>query len=548
MIHQFQTSTARKTLESDVLIIGSGPIGAVYARIISDSDESIRILMIEMGEQETRLAGDHKKNSITIQKGIGRYTSTVQGGLGLLSEVADAADASLEQVAWSAECTEFDVDPASVEQQPYSNLPVAPVVRGVGGMGSYWSCATPEMHPELERPDIFSNDEWKDLYDQARDLFHTSTTEFDHSIRHHLVKNTLLRAHKGREFVNLPLACERSKDNPDYIRWTGPARILGDLADPKYNGGNFELKAHHCCRRLLIDTAIGQVIGAELVNLLTNEVVLAKAKKYIVCGGATLTAGILFNSGIRQDTGYAALGRYLTEQTMSVCQVVLRSSLIQGAWDDPRCKEHHTKYPKDLLHIPYNDPSPQITTPVSKEFPWHTQIQRDPFHHNTIPTTVDPRLILDIRFFGYVKPVYDNYVEFKSDILDLFGMPQPLIHYRLAREDAEMAQAMMKDMINVASTLGNFLPGGEPRFLAPGAAMHICGTTRAGEKDDGTSVVDRYSKVWRLDNLFLGGCGVIPTQNACNPTLTAACFALVGARKIVDELCEVKRQGVKAML
>jgi pyranose oxidase len=274
-------------------------------------------------------------------------------------------------------CTDFDLNPANVEQQPYSNLPVAPVVRGVGGMGSYWSCATPEMHPELERPDIFSDNEWRDLYDQARDLFHTSTTEFDHSIRHHLVKNTLLREHKGRKFVNLPLACERSKDNSDYIRWTGPARILGDLADPRYNRGNFELKAHHCCRRLLIDTAIGQVVGAELVNLLTNEVILAKAKKYIVCAGATLTTGILFNSGIRQDTGYAALvrpsqsitifqsahnnqGRYLTEQTMSVCQVVLKSSLMQGAWDDPRCKKHHAEYPKDPLHIPYNDPSPQV--------------------------------------------------------------------------------------------------------------------------------------------------------------------------------------------
>ncbi|KAI0521681.1 hypothetical protein F5B22DRAFT_547346 [Xylaria bambusicola] len=415
-------------------------------------------------------------------------------------------------------------------------------------MGSYWSCATPEMHPELERPDTFSNDEWKALYDEARGLFHTSTTEFDDSIRHHLVKNALLREHKGREFLNLPLACERSKDNPDYIRWTGPARILGDLADPKYNRGNFELKPHHCCRRLLIDAAVGQVIGAELVNLRTNEVVYAQAKKYVVCAGATLTAGILFNSGIREDTGYPALGRYLTEQTMSVCQVVLRNNIIEAAWDDPRCKEHHEKYPEDVLRIPYNDPSPQITTPVSKEFPWHTQIQRDPFHHNTIPTAIDPRLILDIRFFGYVKPYYDNYVEFRSDMVDLFGMPQPLIHYRLGREDAEMAQAMMKDMVRVASTLGNFLPGGEPRFLAPGAAMHICGTTRAGKKDDGTSVVDRHSKVWRLDNLFLGGCGVIPTQNACNPTLTAACFALVAARKVVDELREVKGQGVRAML
>lgn len=93
-------------------------------------------------------------------------------------------------------------------------------------------------------------------------------------------------------------------------------------------------------------------------------------------------------------------------------------------------------------------------------------------------------------------------------------------------------------MVDVASTLGDFLPGGEPKFLPAGAATHICGTTRAGREDDGHSVVDKYSKVWRVDNLFVGGCSVIPTQNACNPTLTAACFAIVGARKLVEELRE----------
>lgn len=95
-------------------------------------------------------------------------------------------------------------------------------------------------------------------------------------------------------------------------------------------------------------------------------------------------------------------------------------------------------------------------------------------------------------------------------------------------------------MTKLAFDLGSFLPGSEPKFLAPGAALHICGTTRAGKEDDGHSVVDKHSKVWRLDNLFVGGCGVIPTQNACNPTLTAACFALVGARKIVEELAEMR--------
>jgi choline dehydrogenase-like flavoprotein len=91
-------------------------------------------------------------------------------------------------------------------------------------------------------------------------------------------------------------------------------------------------------------------------------------------------------------------------------------------------------------------------------------------------------------------------------------------------------------MVDIASNLGGFLPGADPQYLVPGSALHICGTTRAGTQDDGTSVVDLHSKVWRQKDLYLGGCSVVPTQNACNPTLTAACFAIVGAKNIIQEI------------
>lgn len=108
-------------------------------------------------------------------------------------------------------------------------------------------------------------------------------------------------------------------------------------------------------------------------------------------------------------------------------------------------------------------------------------------------------------------------------------------------------------MINVAIKLGGFLPGALPQFMAPGSALHICvsllkmkswailskfqGTTRVGESV-GDSCVNKESRVHGSKNLFLGGCNVIPTQIACNPTLTAICYGIVGAETIIKELKE----------
>jgi choline dehydrogenase-like flavoprotein len=104
---------------------------------------------------------------------------------------------------------------------------------------------------------------------------------------------------------------------------------------------------------------------------------------------------------------------------------------------------------------------------------------------------------------------------------------------------------MMEDMKAVARKLGEYLPGVEPKFMPAGLALHITvcidfanrpmlqvltnlkGTTRMQTKNMPSadikkqSVVDLNSKVHDYDNLWLGGCNVIPDSMACNPTRTA---------------------------
>jgi pyranose oxidase len=103
-------------------------------------------------------------------------------------------------------------------------------------------------------------------------------------------------------------------------------------------------------------------------------------------------------------------GHYMTEQTMAFCQALV--------------KKHQQDHPNDPLPFPFNDPDPQIYTPLSESHPWHTQIHRDAFGYGEVASNIDQRLVVDLRFFGYIKPIRENWVEYKKNMTDGFGMPQ----------------------------------------------------------------------------------------------------------------------------
>lgn len=169
-------------------------------------------------------------------------------------------------------------------------------------MGAHWTCCTPEQHPELERSDLFSDEEWKKLYAEAKTLVKTNNTSFDNSIRQQLVLKVLQGAYKGedRKFQPLPLACERRKTgNTDYVEWSSSATIFGDITSSEND--LFTLLSSHQCEKLVVDEVTGKIKGALVKDLLADEHIFVQAKRYVVCAGATLTPGILFNSGFTAE-------------------------------------------------------------------------------------------------------------------------------------------------------------------------------------------------------------------------------------------------------
>jgi choline dehydrogenase-like flavoprotein len=110
-----------------------------------------------------------------------------------------------------------------------------------------------------------------------------------------------------------------------------------------------------------------------------------------------------------------------------------------------------------------------------------------------------------------------------------------VISYDLTDREYAEIEAAKKFQARAASVLGEFVEN-QPRLMPPGTSLHYMGTVRMGERDDGTSVCDPYSRVWKVPGLVLAGNGLIPTANSCNPTLTSVALAVQGARTLAADL------------
>ncbi|MEB3189173.1 MAG: pyranose oxidase [Snowella sp.] len=535
-------------IEADILIIGSGPVGCTFARQLIEA--GLKVLMVDSGAQLSKRPGEHLKNSFLYQRNVDLFASVIRGNIRPLSIPVDARPNLTWDPASFQPNKPFVRSGQNPDQQEAYNLPGAAATHAIGGMATHWTCATPRQHPQIERWNVIQD--WDDLYDLAEEYVNTHprknrpTHPFSHSVRHQLVMGILQEEFDELQSPYqpqpLPLACERREDNDEIVVWSGSDTILKPILDEpdKYKDYLTILPEHRCTKLV---TQNGQIESAEVVDLLGWKTINVKAKKYIICAGTVLTAQVLFNSNIRPKP----LGLYLSEQPLAFCQVVLKQKFIDqirngtSPYLDDNAKQRVARHlqegnSEDPIPMPINEPEPQCLIPVSDQRPWHCQIHRDAFAYGDLAPNVDPRLIVDLRWFGRIKQVPENKVTFSEKYKDTFGMPQPTFHFDYPDLEARTEQhQMMEDMLRAASALGGFLPPSEPCFMAPGLTLHIHGLTRMGTSPE-DSVTDQYSQVWGYPDLYLGGNSMLPVANASNPTLTSIAVAIHSAKSIIKSL------------
>lgn len=486
-----------------ILIIGSGPNGAAYARTLIERTEAT-VLMVEAGPVIDHPLGMNVKNitdpaeqATARLASQGRAESGVTGiPGGVVVEGTVTARQGTHLIGRAAEGS--------------PGMPAAAVATCVGGQGAHWTCATPRPQGS-ERIPFLDPDEWERHVTGAERLLHVTKTAFGGAPQAEAILERV-----GAEFAAdgiavrpLPVAADPRPDGT--LRWSGTDVVLGPVAgDPR-----FTLRAETLCVRLLHEGA--RVTGAVLRDLKTGVESEVPADTVVVAADAIRTPQLLWASGIRP----AALGRYLTEHPLVFGVVAVREGVLP---------------PPDAA-----DPVDPIRAVVSigydeERHPFHAQLMYSPI----CPAPLPPESAYRDNPAGYVGmgwgvrkwPRAEDRLVFDDSQPDENGLPSVRIAYELTgREQAEL-DAARKYLARAAAALGEFVDG-MPVMMPAGSSLHYMGTVRIGPEDDGAGVCDTYGKVWGFEGLVVAGNGLIPTANSCNPTLTSVALSLRGAEALI---------------
>ncbi len=472
-----------KISSCDVLVVGSGPIGCVFARHLLSLNPGLKVLIVEAGPEFVNNPGVHVSNLSTADE---------KRELQKLSEGPSVNITSPSGLAQPKISGTFLVSPGPVDEL-HAGLPSARSSAVVGGMGVHWACACPPPAESERIPQIPLN-EWNRLFELACKYFEVHSDAFLSSSRSEKILKLSQELFDkslsaGRKVQLMPSAVSRKNGK---LQWTGVDHHLKELKENK----NFILLTETMCKSLQ-SKEIGnekEITTALLEDRRNNQTYSIQCKYCFVAADSLRTPQLLFNSGIRLP----ALGRYLNDQPLLMAILKL-----------PFDPVNESKIDESIIWVPYDS--------------------NHPIHHQI---HIEGEIVL-VMCFTAKEISSEDRIEFSSNEFDAFGMPAMQFFHHLTKNDKELIDRGREEVAQICKQLKPSFSPDEIKWLPSGCSLHYQGSVRIGDSNDGTSVCDSFARVWGYSNLFVGGNGTIPTMTASNPTIVSAAVAIRAAENII---------------
>ena len=453
----------------DVAIVGSGPCGAAYARILSEQCPSATVATFEVGPLLADPPGSHVKNIVDLgDRALAQRRSEGPAPQGD-DTPTDTMEGYVDESPRLVRPGTFLL--ATGYQQPGEDgLPGVAMSSNVGGMGAHWTGACPRPGG-AERVSFLP--EFDELLAEGERLLSVDSHAFDDAPFADEVRKRLSAAlddgrDDERRVAPMPLAVVRQDDGR--VTWSGADVVFGE---PTRSNPNFTLLPEALVTEVIVSDS--RATGVRVRDLRSGDEQVVRARFVVVAADALRTPQLLWASGVRPR----ALGRYLNDQPQTVFAVRLRDvrTVPEEQGGGPR-EEPEIVPQSGVSWVPYTD-----------EDPFHGQVMQ--LDASPVPLTGDdvpaPGSIVGLGWFCAKDLQESDRVEFDDAGTDPYGMPAMRIHYRLTERDHASIAAARAAVRRAAEALGDPLDG-EPLTFAPGASLHYQGTVRMGQIDDGTSV------------------------------------------------------------
>ncbi|MCV9928231.1 GMC family oxidoreductase [Flavobacterium sp. LS1R49] len=322
----------------------------------------------------------------------------------------------------------------------------------------------------------------------------------------------------------------------------------------KCDMGNLSVKTQAVASKLLINETSNWINGVEYKTYIKGsspeyETHTAKATIYVMAASAIENAKLLLASGAANSSDQ--VGRNLMDH-----MTVLRWGLAKEplypyrgpgsttnipTFRDGEFRKDHAAWILPLDNWgwawPTFSPGSDVTTAVSegifgKELRdrIENRVTRQFFTHFECEQTPDPnnRVTINPEYkdnIGNYRPViHYNATEYMLKAFEASGVVSEQFFDQCGIEDFTEYNPQDPDYVTYKGKGYSFAGAG-----------HIVGTHRMGfNKQD--SVVDSDMRTWDHENLFLVGCGNMPTLGTSNPTLTMSALTFKAAEAILKQL------------
>ena len=322
-----------------------------------------------------------------------------------------------------------------------------------------------------------------------------------------------------------------------------------------------EIRNRSVASKIEIDPASGRVTGIAYKRYLDKDspqhtVHTARGTVYVIAAHSVETATLLLASRAANSSGM--VGRNLMDHVTMLRWGLMPQNI--GSYRGPgstsniasfRDGDFRKKHSAFIVPIdnwgwswakfsPYSDVSSLVDGDPGGSNGAKRPMKFGPALRQALADSVTRQFTLQFEFEQLPDPA--NRVRIDSRYRDRLGNYRPIVDYNLSGYVREAMAAAAKVSNSVFKKLGaddktqydpnspGYLEYKGQEYQYAGAG-HLIGTHRMGSSPS-DSVVNSGQQTWDHENLFLAGCGNMPTIGTSNPTLTMAALAFRAAESI----------------